>query len=154
MTSIDFQVRPFEDDNDCHVVTPVVAGVVLVGLVEEFERRQLFEPSGGYGGLIPEWFRFGSALTHFLAADGAYLDEGRVPLLGCTCGEWGCWPLLVRITLDDEKVTWSDFRQPHRPDRDYSGFGPFVFKRRDYFDAIGAISGVWISEGRSPRALG
>lgn len=143
MKRIDFNVRPFEDEVDCPVVMPAIEGVSLAELVEEFERRQEFEPSGGYGGLIPARFRFGPASVHFAGAAGAYVEDGRVPLLGCSCGEWGCWPLLARITSTDEHVVWSEFRQPHRPDRDYSAFGPFVFDRGDYFDAVDAISGVW-----------
>jgi len=36
-------------------------------------------------------------------------------VLGCTCGITECWFLLVRITVLDEVVIWSDFEQVHRP---------------------------------------
>jgi hypothetical protein len=32
--------------------------------------------------------------------------------------------------------TGDSFRQPHRPDWDYSGFGPFVFDRAQYDEAL------------------
>jgi len=140
---IDFNVDPFEDEPDCHVVMPAIDGVSLAELVEEFERRQEFEPSGRIRrpcpGALSLRTRFGA-----LRWGGRHVcRNGRVPLLGCSCGEWGCWPLLARITATDEHVTWSDFRQPNRPDRDYSAFGSFVFDRGDYFDAVDAISADW-----------
>lgn len=146
MTSIAFHVEPFEENADVHLVTPVVGGVSFAEWVEEYERDRELEPSGGYGGLIPEYFQFGSASTHFLAAEGAFVDEeGRVPLLGCSCGEWGCWPLLSKIMCDEGHVRWSSFRQPHRPNRDYGGFGPFVFARSDYLAALETLSLTWSS---------
>jgi hypothetical protein len=67
----------------------------------------------------------------------------RVELLLCRdCGEIGCWPILAKITAEEEQVTWSDFQQPHRtgggntPMWDYRGFGPFVFDRVQYEQAI------------------
>jgi hypothetical protein len=39
--------------------------------------------------------------------------------------EWGCWPLLARIAVTDELVTWDSFEQPHRKERDCTVFGPF-----------------------------
>jgi hypothetical protein len=33
-------------------------------------------------------------------------------------------------------VTWTQFSQEHRPERDYEGFGPFVFGRAPYAAAV------------------
>jgi len=44
--------------------------------------------------------------------------------------------LLAAITTDYETLTWSQFEQPHRPERDYSAFGPFTFDWQDYKDAL------------------
>jgi len=35
-------------------------------------------------------------------------------LLQCTCGITDCWFLLARITIEDDRVTWSAFEQFHR----------------------------------------
>jgi hypothetical protein len=69
-------------------------------------------------------------------------EDGIVPLGICDCGEPGCWPLLAKVTVEDSRVTWSDFHQPHR-DEDaaaghwtYESFGPFVFDREQYERAL------------------
>jgi len=43
---------------------------------------------------------------------------------------------LAQIQVDDESVTWTAFAQPHRPAWDYSGFGPFMFRRTQYDEAV------------------
>jgi hypothetical protein len=48
----------------------------------------------------------------------------------------GCWPLEAGVTLAEESVRWSAFAQPHRRVWSYAGFGPFVFDRRQYEDAV------------------
>lgn len=58
--------------------------------------------------------------------------HGVIDVLGCGCGEWGCWPLSAAITVHGETVTWSHFSQPHRPDRNYREFGPFTFAAAEY----------------------
>ena len=68
----------------------------------------------------------------------ATAEDEKVTLLGCTCGDPGCWPLLARITQDASSVTWSEFEQPHRGEESaaghwsYAGLGPFVFERELY----------------------
>jgi hypothetical protein len=36
-------------------------------------------------------------------------------------------------------VVWDRFKQPHRPERDYSLFGPFVFNAAQYSMAANEI---------------
>ncbi len=55
---------------------------------------------------------------------------GKATLLGCTCGITECWFLLVRITILDEVVIWSDFEQFHRSW--IYDLGPFIFDKEDY----------------------
>jgi hypothetical protein len=62
--------------------------------------------------------------------------RGKATVLGCTCGIIECWFLMVRITLLDDVVIWSDFEQFHR-DWVYA-LGPFVFDRAAYERALGA----------------
>lgn len=66
----------------------------------------------------------------------------QVPLLGCACGEWGCWPLIATITIAYEVVEWSSLHQPHRPGRDYTGFGPFRFAEPAYRSTIRATAHI------------
>src|SRR4051812_46116737 len=61
-------------------------------------------------------------------------DGAKTPVLGCECGEWGCWPLMARIAMTAELVIWDSFEQPHRKTRDYTAFGPFRFDRNQYDD--------------------
>ena len=58
--------------------------------------------------------------------------------MGCVCGEWGCWPLAVRVEVTDVTVRWHDFRTGHR-NWDLSELGPFVFERREYEAALEAV---------------
>lgn len=120
-------------------VVPVVNGRSLVDLVAEFERAQGWQPVGGYSGLIPDHFRFGELTQYYLGREARqWPEQGRAWLLGCDCGEVGCWPLDARIELPDQHVVWQGFRQPHRPHRDYQAFGTFVFAREAYERAVRA----------------
>lgn len=141
MSQVSFIVRRRNDYNGAAEVVPVVDGQELTDLIHAFEKRVGIETRDvSYGGLIPSSFRFGPLRNHFLAADGAFVNkQHKVPLLGCRCGEWGCWPLLASVTADDDTVRWSAFDQPHRPERDYNEFGPFQFARDEYEDELGAL---------------
>lgn len=72
-------------------------------------------------------------VSHFVVATDDP-RRGKAAVLGCTCGIAECWFLLVRITLLDEVVIWSDFEQFHR-DWSYD-LGPFVFDRAAYERAL------------------
>lgn len=83
----------------------------------------------------PPHYDFGDSADHLVGVHRRPSSD-RVPLLGCECGDWGCWPLMARIRVAHGKVIWDDFVQPHRPDRDYSGFGPFRFPEPDFRIAV------------------
>lgn len=120
------------DEVDGHVeVTPTVDGVALTDLVEAYEADQRVDVVGGYGGLVPARSRGGLA---------EHLGPGRTAVLACECGEVGCWPLQATIAVDADVVTWSDYEQPHRPGRDYAGFGPHRFDRAQYDAAVAAAA--------------
>ena len=98
-------------------------------------------PAGGaYGGLIPQFFRFGPMEDHFHGRSTDAMGP-KTPVLGCECGEWGCWPLMARITATAELVTWDCFEQRHRISRDYTVSGPFLVPRR-------LLSARWILVSR------
>ncbi len=81
---------------------------------------------------------------HFLGKPEAqHLSmQDRVHILGCDCGESGCWPLACRMTTEGNQVRWSDFCQPHRSSPqnpaiwNYDGLGPFTFGRAQYEEAL------------------
>jgi hypothetical protein len=64
----------------------------------------------------------------------------KLSLYACRdCGEVGCWPLEVKITIEGDQVIWQDFEQPHRPEKwDYKTLGPFRFETKAYQQALKA----------------
>lgn len=75
-------------------------------------------------------------------ADLAGEKAEKLSLYDCECGCIGCWPLLVRITVLEKTISWSNFEQPHRGPNsraswwNYAAFGPFEFDREQYFGAL------------------
>jgi hypothetical protein len=65
-----------------------------------------------------------------------WFDDGDTVVAGCTCGDYGCWPLCVQVEVTPEHVVWRDFRNGHRQNWDLSALGPFVFSRADYERAL------------------
>src|SRR5687767_7822211 len=127
-------VRPAHSTYD--VARPVINGRDLVDLVAAFERGFAGDLAGSYEPLAANDL---VAPSRHLLGDPQRLyqyAQGRVALLGCECGESGCWPFVARIDLADDRVTWRDFAQPHRPQWSYAGFGPFVFDRAAYAAAL------------------
>ncbi len=121
-------------------VVPCIDGTPLTDLVDRFEIDAGMQPAGdAYGGLIPQFFRFGPMEDHFHGRSTGAMGP-KTPVLGCECGEWGCWPLMAGITLTPDHVTWDAFEQPYRRTRDYSEFGPFQFDRLQYADAVKALA--------------
>ncbi len=142
-----FAVEERSDLSGATEVVPVVDNEPLTTLIDAFERARGYEPADGYGGIIPSFYRFGPLDAHYLGRS-APQPSAKVPLLGCECGEWGCWPLLATIRATDETVTWSDFEQPYRKGRDYTEFGPFVFDRAQYDEALARLtSALRVSNG-------
>jgi hypothetical protein len=136
---VSFSIQSFER---VFALTPTVNGVPLTEMILAFESAHSFEPAGGYGGLIPAWFAYGPLDRYFLGdfdQESYFGRMGRAYLLGCECGEVGCWPLTACIRADPESVVWESFRQPHRSKRDYSKFGPFVFEAQQYRETVAAL---------------
>jgi len=117
-------------------VTPTVDGITLIELVRDYETAVSFDVPGGYDRLIIDRFRFGDLGAYLSGKTDVWPGPGKVALLGCSCGELGCWPLFAQVGETDKYVVWDRFEQPYRNDRDYSGFEPFLFDRRRYADAL------------------
>jgi len=137
MRNLSFAVVPLSDDNAVSSIVPLVDGTDLTRLIDEFEQAHGYEPAGGYAGLVPTHFDFGALDLYFMAAGtGSMSVDNRRYLLGCECGELGCWPLQAHILTTDRYISWESFTQPFRPERDYSSFGPFRFDSEQYRQAV------------------
>jgi hypothetical protein len=146
---VSFEFAPAGEDfpDGLRQIKIEVNGVELPDLVREAElpsarSDEEEEMAGNYIGLVAGYMRIDLA-GQFLGGQGTPMFEGdgeRTALLGCGCGEVGCSPLMARITVTDQTVTWDDFEQPTRPDWNYEGFGPFSFDRAQYERALMAIA--------------
>ncbi len=138
-------------DGGVLVILPRIDRALLTELIDSFEIAAGMLPAGNaYGGLIPQFFRFGPMQDHFLGRSTDAMGP-KTPVLGCECGEWGCWPLMTRITATANLVIWDSFEQPHSRTRNYTAFGPFQFDRHHYEDALRALSAVMDSDAGDPR---
>jgi hypothetical protein len=145
MDEISFELAPAGEEfaDDLKQIRIEVNGTEFPELVRDAELPAARaegdeEIAGNYVGLVPGYVRVDLA-GHFLGGGGASLyddAEGKTQLLGCGCGEVGCSPLLARVMVTDETVTWDEFEQPTRPDWDYESLGPFTFERAQYERAL------------------
>lgn len=127
-------------------VNVFVNGRNLVDVLREVElpfatREGKPDLAGSYVGLPPEEVILPS--PRLLGEPTTYYDhdstEGKIAVLGCICGDPGCWPFRVRIALRDDVVIWSGFEQPHRSWR-YEEMRPFLFDRAQYLSALSPSS--------------
>jgi hypothetical protein len=146
---VSFEFAPAGEDfpDDLRQIRIKVNGVDLPELVREAELPAARaddeeEIAGNYIGLVAGYMRIDLA-GQFLGGRGTPMftdSDDRTALLGCGCGEVGCSPLMARVTVTEDTVTWDDFAQPTRPEWDYDGFGPFTFDRGQYERALMAIA--------------
>jgi hypothetical protein len=142
--TIRFEIGKREDPSDGVVdaVNIFVNNRNLVDIVREVElafRAQEGRPhlASKYVGLPPEDIFLPS--PRLLGEPATFYDHdypGKFAVLGCGCGDVGCWPFRVRIELREDVVIWDGFEQPHRRKWRYDEMRPFVFDRTQYFSAL------------------
>jgi hypothetical protein len=151
MNRIAFTVEEYEAAWVWRGIVPIVDEISLCDRIDEYETAHGFDLPGSYAGIEVnstdrrEWIRY--LLGDSNPEDGEATD-GTTWLLGCGCSVAGCWPLEARITVGVDTVTWDRFRQPHLPERNYAGFGPFVFSREEYEQAIDSLLAVLSAGGQ------
>jgi hypothetical protein len=137
MSTIEFQVIPLDDDRpEIAQIIPFIDGWSLVQLVGDLETTKGYDPAATYAGLVPANVRLGDLDRYYTGTQEPWSGRSRLAILGCECGEYGCWPLDADVRVSDGHVIWSSFGQPHRPDWDYSELGPFVFDEAQYRHAV------------------
>ena len=148
MDRIEFIRRPFREGDRESGIQIKINGRDLVELVRAVEnafadKEDAASIAGAYAGLPPNDDTCPPS-KHFLGepSRAIYRYGAKRQVLGCECGEAGCWPLLCVIEAGPTRVIWSQFEQPHRsiersknPWR-YDELGPFEFDRGQYERAL------------------
>lgn len=118
-------------------VIPFVDGDRFRDIVTRFEEAAGYSTPGSYAGIVPDHFRFGPLVDHFMG-NGNW-NPGAPAVLGCDCLEWGCWPFHAVLEVTDGRVRWTSFLGP-KADRDYGELGPFEFDRAQYGAALAELA--------------
>ncbi len=154
MDTIRFEVKHADEPaifqngrNRTEELAILINGRDLIDLLREVELpfaiREDYPPmAGDYRGVSPDdLFEDAGALLGD-PKKGWNTVEGQVVLLGHTCGDVYCWPMSVRVTVDKDRIIWSDFEQQHRDASmgedqwTYEALGPFAFDHRQYMREV------------------
>ena len=121
----------------------LVNGIDLRELVRRHEvegkhREGFLSLAGEYVGLPVKQV---IAPSRYLLGENVYNDDDGTVLLVCSaCGDDWCWPLVARIAVNETTVRWFQVSQSQADDDEpfapYDGFGPFLFDRAQYEDAL------------------
>lgn len=137
VSTISFAIEPLSEKDHRLSLLPIVNGTRLTELVEAFDLENGHQPAGGFAGLVGRSFNFGRWHRYFMGETrNRQIERVGYYILGCICGEVKCWPLTMQIVKCGKSITWQNFRQPNRLERDYSSFGPFAFDVDQYGQAL------------------
>lgn len=144
-----FRHEPLHGDGAAVGIAIDVDGVPLRELARVVEEPHAADDgtpalAGGYAPLLLD---DADLAVHYTGRPAAsWFGDGDTVLLGCVCGDWGCWPLTASVDADDRHVVWHRFRNGHRA-WDLGRLGPFRFARSQYDEALRRL-GVSPQQGR------
>ena len=132
MNTIDFRIHDVANHDDLHDV-----GHTLVPYIDGTSLIELTLNDDGTPEHDGIWETRVAWPSHHFLGTPKLGDDGLTGVLSCTCGTFGCGPLLARVTVGESVVTWSDFTSdPH--DLTPRDLGPFEFDRAQYEEAVRA----------------
>lgn len=155
MDTINFKVE-HSDEHNIQILNIFVNNENLVDLIKEFEMQHDPSIAGRYEGLsIYSIYNLKEHFTGRLNENDVFNYQGKTQIIGCNCGEPGCWPLLVKIIEEDEKIIWSEFEQPYRAKEsaggywNYSNFKSFEFIKNQYEEQLQIVCEKLMEDGNS-----
>ena len=128
-------------------ISIAINGRGLRDVIDEVEASQRSLPGWkfGPGEPIPHHLPLGELCArpvrdHFLGEPGHKhgVTEGKSMLLTCTCGEYGCGAIAVRIQVEARSVVWGDMECVNRR-WSYAALSDARFDRRHYEYAISRL---------------
>jgi hypothetical protein len=139
---IEFRVEPEElGTGPADVLNLYVDGSLLQDQIRPYE--QPFADAEGQPALAGQYVglvKRGLSAKQFLSRPSqTWFGDGDTILLGCNCGDAGCWPLTAHVEVGP-RVVWRNFRTGHRK-WDLSAFGPFEFDRAKYETSLNRVFG-------------
>lgn len=113
-----------------------INGKKLIDVLKEIERKFVtLDRSQDLAGSY-ESMQILQLYNHLMfPAHHMYIENNKVSLLTCVCGEEACWPFLVHISDNDNEVIWSEYKQPYKT-WDYSELKPLIFSKKEYMHEI------------------
>ncbi|ULH14621.1 hypothetical protein MF271_11425 [Deinococcus sp. KNUC1210] len=129
-----FSLRWAENSPESRTLELCVDGLSFLEHVRRWELEQCPEPA-----LAGDYAAY-TALFRMMLERCSPGQISEIAILNCPCGDSFCWPLEAQMETTDRHVIWSRFVQPHRRDTwTYEGFGPFIFERVEFTEAIDDI---------------
>lgn len=130
MNKLEFKIIEAQDGSgsyyyDSDRVEIYIDGQGLVDWVLENEKKYFPEEDHMEFGYTSPYWLFRELQRDFM--------EGRGPtLLGCTCGEEGCAPLVFDMKESDNKISFQALTFPFKKELDYTKFPELVFAKDNY----------------------
>ena len=128
--------KPVDEINGLPGLEVLLDGVPLLKMLQDWESTLESDDSKkvtlGHGPIIYWHSQFLHGWLNEKIYEDAVASPAKASVLGCTCGELGCNPLEISVTLTEETVTWSDFFQFFQSFRPDYIFAPLTFHRDQY----------------------